>query len=902
MFLKMKKSIKILPFLLLVVSAKTQTPIYKNPTQPIEKRVADLLQKMTPAEKHWQLFMVPTNQSQPLFEGQFAEGIFGLQVGAEAQGDAGGQILNYKSTEPAAAHARKIDSLQHFFIEKTRLGIPALFFDEALHGLVRRGATAFPQAIGLAATFDTDLVGRVAGAIADECRERGIRQILSPVVNIAADPRWGRTEETYGEDPLLATRMGVAFVREFERRGIVTTPKHFVANVGDGGRDSYPIHLSERGLAERHFPPFEACFREGGSRSVMTSYNSLDGTACSANRWLLEKKLKNDWHFRGFVISDANAVGGSVVLHNTARDYPESGEQALNNGLDVIFQTDYDHHLLFFPAFENGKIAAAKIDSAVARVLRVKFELGLFDEPFVSKKYELDAARMLAHKKLAQEAARKSLVLLKNDRHTLPIPAAVKRIAVVGEEATAARLGGYSGPGNEVVSILEGIRERAGSAAEVVFERGAGLSDADFQTVAPEFLFHFENEKLAAGLQADFFVTPTSRPGTFEPPQPEGRAYKIDEKIDHSWTLFSPDPKLLAADNFAARWSGKLKSPAAGTFKIGLEGNDGFRLFLDGKLLVDRWQKISYSTQLVDFQFEKEKLYDLQVEFRETAGNARIRLIWDFGIPKNRDFGIEKAVAAARKSDFAVVVVGIHEGEFQDRSSLALPARQEDLIRAVAATGVPTAVVLVGGSAITMSRWLDRVPAVLMAWYAGEEGGRAVAAALFGDENPGGRLPLTFPLDEAQLPLSYLHLPTGRGDDYSNLSGQPLFPFGFGLSYSEFEYSDLRFDKKEIRVGDTLTVRCRVKNVGKRTGDEVVQLYLRDVLATVARPVLELKNFERVQLQADESQEIIFKITPEMMSLLDSDLQRRVEAGEFRVMVGASSRELFLKENFWVRE
>src|SRR5258708_4519694 len=347
----------------------SQTLPYKNSKLSIDQRVADLLSRMTPEEKFWQLFMIPASMdvlNNAEDKVNYKNGIFGFQVSASAQGnDETQQLLKYSATESGLALASKINAIQKYFVEQTRLGIPIITFDEALHGLVRNGATVFPQSIGLAATFDTLLMSRVAAAIAEETKARGIRQILSPVINIASDVRWGRVEETYGEDPFLTSEMGVAFVSAFEKRNIITTPKHFIANVGDGGRDSYPIHFNERFLEEVHFPPFKACIERGGTRSLMTCYNSLDGVPCSANEWLLTKKLKQEWNFSGFVISDASAVGGSIVLHYTSPDFPTSGAQAINSGLDVIFQTQYKHHELFMPAFLDGRIDKQKLDDAV---------------------------------------------------------------------------------------------------------------------------------------------------------------------------------------------------------------------------------------------------------------------------------------------------------------------------------------------------------------------------------------------------------------------------------------------------------------------------------------------------------------------------------------------------------
>ncbi len=884
----MQKFVFALAALLIFQKSQAQPLPYQNPALPTEQRVQDLLARMTAEEKFWQVFMVYGNFEAGQ-ETQCPHGIFGFKVsGAAKTNNPNEQIPGQRPNQTTPELARRTNQIQRFFVEKTRLGIPALFFDEALHGLIERGATVFPQSIGLAATFDTSLMRQIATAIARETRVRGIRDVLSPVVNLATDPRWGRTEESYGEDPLLVAAMATAFVQAFENQGVITTPKHFAANFGDGGRDSYPVHATERFLEETIFPPFKACVQTGGSRSIMTAYNSLDGIPCSANAWLLEKKLKHDWGFRGFTISDANAVGGSVVLHNTARDYAESGAQALNNGLDVIFQTELEHAKLFKPAFDSGQVLPEKLDSAVARVLRAKFELGLFEQPYVD---ESAAENLPDSRPLAREAARQSLVLLKNEGAVLPFKKSVKRIAVLGEEATAARLGGYSAPCERAVSILAGLRERAGDSVKIVFEKGTAFAKASAgkageQTIPASQLFSEKNGQTTPGLRGEYFqnLDLAGQP-TFE---------RTDENLDFSCTLFSPDPRL-AADNYSIRWTGKLKAPETGHFKIGLEGDMGFRLFVDGKLLVDCWQKNSFDTRLAEFDFQKGKAYDLRVEFFESIGNARIRLVWSVGVADNFKQDLKKAVAAARVSDIAIIVVGIHEGEFQDRASLDLPGQQEALIHAVAATGKPTVVLLVGGSAVDMKNWLGEVAAVMAVWYPGEQGGAAVAEALFGDFSPGGRLPISFPLDEAQLPMPYHHLPTGRGDDYHNLSGLPLFPFGFGLSYTQFRYSDFAFDKNEIEAGQSTSVRCRVTNVGDRAGDEVVQLYLRDILASVARPVLELKGFQRITLRPGESREVSFKLGFEELKLLGADLRWRVEPGEFRMMIGSSSRELWLK-------
>ena len=823
---------------------------------------------------------------------KYKNGIFGFQVSADSKnGDAAQQMLVYHSTEDALTLAKKINGSQRYFVEKTRLGIPIIAFDEVLHGLVRGGATSFPQAIALAATWDTALVYEVAHAIAVETKARGIRQVLSPVINIASDVRWGRVEETYGEDPFLVSEMGVAFISAFEKMNIVTTPKHFIANVGDGGRDSYPIHWNERLLDEIYFPPFEAAIKRGGARSVMTAYNSLDGIPCSANNWLLNKKLKGEWNFTGFVISDAGAVGGATVLHYTAKDYPVSGEQAISNGLDVIFQTAYDHYTLFMPPFLDGRITSRKIDEAVSRVLRAKFELGLFEFPYTD---EGEAQRWVhnnSHKATARKAARESMVLLKNDQQLLPFSKSIRSIAVIGVDATESRLGGYSGPGNGKISILDGIKERSGSGIKVSYAAGCGRQTDEWMPVPSEYLSTMVNGEKQNGLQGAYFNN-ISLDG-------DPVLTRTDNKVDFQWTI-SPPATAVNGDFYSVRWTGRLHAPKSGHYKIGLDGNDGYRLYINKQLLIDNWKKRTYSTVLKDFFFEENKSYEIQVEFFEPVGNAHIRLIWNAGIIDDSDEKIREAVDAAKQSDIAVIVAGIEEGEFRDRAMLNLPGKQEEMIRQVAATGKPTVVLLVGGSAITMAGWLDKVNSVLDVWYPGEEAGHAVADVLFGDYNPSGRLPITFPISEAQLPLVYNHKPTGRGDDYNNLSGLPLFPFGFGLSYTRFDYSEMILEKNKMGTLDSSRVKCKIKNTGNTAGDEVVQLYIRDLLATVARPVMELKGFQRIHLLPGEEKELVFNITPSMLAMLDENLHSLVEPGDFRIMIGASSRDIRLKQTLSV--
>jgi len=375
------------------------------------------------------------------------------------------------------------------------------------------------------------------------------------------------------------------------------------------------------------------------------------------------------------------------------------------------------------------------------------------------------------------------------------------------------------------------------------------------------------------------------------------RITRTDERVDFGWTLSSPG-QGIPYDWYSVRWTGTLIAPASGLTRIGVEGNDGYRLWIDGHLVIDAWEKRSFGARLVPITLAPGSRHAIRLDYFESTGNARVKLVWDAGVPQDHAARIAEAVAIARTSDVAVIVAGIEEGEFRDRARLALPGHQEALIRAVAATGVPTTVVIIGGSAVTMSPWLEEVGAVLMAWYPGEQGGPAVASVLFGDADPSGRLPITFPMEEGQLPLTYDHKPTGRGDDYLDLTGQPLFPFGHGLTYTRFAYEDLRIDATGTGDSARVRVRARIRNVGYRAGSEVVQLYLRDVLTSVSQPLIALKGFTRVTLEPDATQEVEFVLTAEHLRLLDESMRWVVEPGLFRVMVGASSKDIRLRGEF----
>jgi beta-glucosidase len=787
---------------------------------------------------------------------------------------------------PAEA-AGKSNRVQALAREKTRFGIPILVHDEALHGLVGKGAASFPQAIALAATFDADLMREVAAAIGKETCSRGIRQALSPVVNLARDVRWGRVEESYGEDPFLASRMGVAFCRGVEGEGVITTPKHFAVNVGEGGRDSQAIDVSERILRETELVPFEACFREAGARSGMAAYNSLNGFPCSSNRWLLTDLLRREWGFRGFVVSDYDSVSGIVSHHRAAATAKEAAARALEAGLDVeLPNVDYFGAPLL-EAVREGLISRATLDRAVSRLLEAKFRLGLFEDSTVDPKRAAALADCAEHRALALRAAREAIVLLRNEGGVLPFRRDLGALAVIGPLADEVRLGGYSGSGMRKVSVLDGIRAKVGPGTRVLHAQGCEMG-VELPLIPPEFLRTEGGGPEDRGLRGEYFANPRL--------EGEPALVRTDAQIDFDWGGDSP-VEGVEADHFSIRWTGKLLAPETRVYEISVTTDDGVRLWIDGRLLVDQWDDRAPGTDRVSVRLTGEERHDLRIEYYENEGGAVARLGWDW---RSGGSLLDEAVEAARGADAAVVVVGIEEGEGRDRSSLDLPAAEEELLLALAGTGKPLVVVLVTGSAVTMKRWIGQVPGVVQAWYGGEEGGTAVAEVLYGETDPAGRLPITFPQFVGQVPLFYNRLPTGRGYDYVDLSGKPLFPFGHGLSYTRFEYSNLRIAPAELPPTGRVEVLVDVKNAGARPGDEVVQLYLRDEVATVVRPVKELRGFRRIRIEPGETKRVRFELGPKDLAYPGPDMKPFVEPGDFKVMVGASSADVRVEGEFRV--
>ena len=752
------------------LAAQDATPAYKNPRLPIEQRVADLLSRMTIEEKCAELY---PNYPADIID---TTGTYTKETGLKALREMFEDTSKLTSYDGAILR----NAIQRWRIEKTRLGIPEIMMGEALHGFMSYGATSFPQALGLASTWDPALAKKVFSAAGDEMASAGVNQAFTPVLDLARDPRWGRTEETYGEDPYLGSRIGVAAVEGLQgqnylidRHHVIATAKHFTAHgQPEGGTNTAPANYSVRELREAYMAAFQAAIEEARAGSVMASYNEIDGIPSHVNKWLLDDVLRKDWGFDGYVTSDGDGLQMLVQTHHIAANFADAARQALAAGVDYDL-SDGDVYKTLLAQVKAGKVPEWQIDRAASRVLYTKFRLGLFDNPYVDPDYAKKITNSAEHRELAEQTAEKAIVLLKNANNLLPLDLSkLKTIAVVGPNAADVHIGGYARDPGHGVSILQGIRDRAGAAVRVVYAEGTRITE---------------------GKQG---------------------------------------------------WAGWYEN---------------------GAVLPD----------------EKSQL-------------ARLK----------------EAVDVAKTADVAVVVVGENEhtnreawseDHLGDRDSLDLIGYQDQLIKAIVETGKPTVVFLINGRPLSINYAAEHVPAILEGWYLGQEGGTAAARVLFGDVNPGGKLPISFPLSVGELPDYYDRKPSrnrsylfhGPSDHIPGwVNGRAvLFPFGWGLSYTTFKFDNVRLEPSEIGAAANTTVSVDITNTGTRAGDEVVQLYIHQKIASVTQPVKQLRGFQRVSLKPGETTTVHFKLGPKELQILDRDMHWTVEPGVFDVMVGPSSTQ-----------
>jgi beta-glucosidase len=760
-------------------AAAQAMPEYRNPEAPVERRVADLLGRMTLEEKVGQMLSLwqgknAITATDGVFDGANAGRWFRVGVG---------RIERPAEGHTARTQAEFTNAIQRWVRDSTRLGIPVLFHDEALHGIQGAEATSFPQAIALASTWNPELVERIQSTIAGEVRSRGTHQVLSPVIDIALDPRWGRYEETFGEDAYLTSRMGLAAVRGLQGSGeriaadhVIATLKHMTGHgQPEGGINVGPAPLGERTLRDFFLYPFEVAVRDGGVRAIMPSYNEIDGMPSHANTWMLRDVLRGEWGFDGVIVSDWFAIEQMAEIHRVAVDAADAARRALEATVDIELPDVVAYETLV-EQVESGAVSMEQVDAAATRLLRAKFDLGLFENPYVDPAHADRVSGAERNRALALEAARQAITLLKNESETLPLdPAGLSGVAVIGPHAGEVMLGGYSGTPRYSVSILEGIRARLGQGADVEYAEGVRITED---------------------------------------------------------SVFTDDPQPhMGGTRSQTRWS------------------------------ADR------------------------VVFTDSASNAA---------------RIAEAVALARRSQIAIVVAGDNEqtareayaeNHLGDRSSIGLPGQQAQLIEALLETGTPVVLLLINGRPASIPALVERVPAILEGWYLGQETGTAVAEVLFGDVNPSGRLPVTIARHVGQLPVFYNRKPSaGRG--YLGDTTEPLFPFGFGLSYTTFAYSNVRLSEKSIGIDGRTVVSVDVRNTGSRAGDEVVQLYIRDVVSSATRPLKQLRGFDRVAVGPGEVRTVTFEIGPEHLSFHGADMTRTVEPGSFEIMVGGSSVDL----------
>lgn len=782
-----------------------------------------------------------------------------------------------------------------------RLDIPHYYHgNEALHGVVRPGRfTVFPQAIGLAAMWNPDLHYQIATAISDEARARwnelegGKNQTMlfsdlltfwSPTVNMARDPRWGRTPETYGEDPYLSGILGTEFVKGLQGNHprylkVVSTPKHFAANNEEHNRFKCNPQIYQKQLREYYLPAFEACIREGKAASIMSAYNAINDVPCTVNPWLLNKVLRDDWGFDGYVVSDCGGPTLVVSGHQYVKTQETAATLALKAGLDLECGDEvYKQPLL--NAYKQGMVSEEEIDRAAFRVLRARMRLGLFDDPDHNPYNRLPPSTVGCdkHRELALEAARQSIVLLKNENNRLPLdPKKLKSIAVVGINAGSCEFGDYSGaPANEPISVLEGIRRRVGNEVKIVYAPWKSAQDG-LELVGGD---HFPE-----GLKVEYYNN-TELKGT--------PVVRKEPWINFEPANQAPDP-FLPKSPLSIRWSGTLRPTVSGRYALTFTSDDGCRLMLDGKILIDAWQGHSVRTDTVLVDLKAHTSYTLYAEYYDNRDYAVARLQWRVPEIASKDridlYG--EAGKAVRQADCAIAVLGINksiEREGQDRYDIQLPADQQEFIREIYQLNPNTIVVLVAGSSLAIN-WIDQhVPAILNAWYPGEQGGTAVAEILFGDYNPAGRLPLTYYRHLDQLP-SFDDYDIAKGRTYQYFTGDCLYPFGYGLSYTSFAYSHLKVEDR----GENLRISFRLKNTGKRAGEEVSQLYVKTPES--GGPVKQLKGFARTYLEKGQTQTVT--LTVKKASLRHWDEKREkfvVPEGIYRFMIGASSADIRLQQ------
>ncbi len=779
-----------------------------------------------------------------------------------------------------------------------RLGVPRYnYWSEALHGVLISGATSFPQAVALGATWDPELVYRVATAISDEARVFNVVEgkgltYWSPTINIARDPRWGRNEESYSEDPYLLSRMGVAFVQGMQGNDpyylkTVSTPKHFMANNEEERRHTGSSDVDMRSMFEYYLPAFHQAVVEGRAYSIMGAYNELNHVPCNANMFLLTDLLRRTWGFEGYVVTDCGAINDMLYGHHFFETGAEAVARSIRAGCDMSCGQEYSEYL--YEALDLGLLEEKDLDSALTRVLSARFRLGEFDPPenVPYSSIPIEKLDCKEHRALALEAAQKAIVLLKNDG-ILPLDKnKIKTIAVIGPNAAEAQLGIYSGFPNFRVSPLEGIKDKAAKQGiKVEYAKGCDIGGGLLSVIEPQYFTKVAGTN-KTGMKGEYFdnMELSGKPVIT----------RIDSTIDFSFGTNSPAPGL-PKDQFSIRWTGKIIPPDT-IYHLGTSCDDGSRLYLDGKLLIDDWNDHGEKPIGAKVKLIPGQEYVVVVEYYDNTLGATARLTWDLN---QIDFSSAKKVAA--NNDVVILMLGISPGLSQeefDRKEIELPQVQRDLINEVASVNPNIVIVLINGGPIALAGCENKAMAIVEAWYGGEYGGKAIADVLFGDVNPGGKLPETFYASTQQLPPMSDYDLINHPRTYMYLNQPVLFPFGHGLSYTQFEYGNLKLNSDVIKTNGVVEIQATVRNTGKMKGDEVVQIYAHYIDATMTVPINQLKRFQRITLNPGESKILTFKIPASEFSFYDigtNDL--KIAKGKWELQVGSSSKDIRLKKTF----
>ncbi len=827
----------------------------------------------------------------------------------------------------------KISQMQNGAPAIPSLGIPAYnWWSEALHGVANNGiATVFPQAIGAAATWDPALIHLEATVISTEARAKYNNEISkgdygkifggldfwAPNINIVRDPRWGRGQETYGEDPFLTSQFAVAFITGLQGNNpkyfkVIATPKHFDAYSGpELLRHKFSAKVSMTDLYDTYTPAFKAAIMKGHAYSIMGAYNAVNGVPCNADTLLLTDLLRDKWGFKGYVVSDCGAIGDIFRNHHYAPSMAAASADAVNAGCDLTCGTEFT---TLNQAVKQGLVSVAAIDSAVTHLMLARFKLGMFDPPsdVPYSKITIADNNTPAHMALARKVADESMVLLKNDHHLLPLSKNLKSVAIIGlySQDENILLGNYNGTPSNPVTIYQGLKNALGPDVKVHFAAGYNLLEDKFARPNP-----IDTKYLAPG---HGFEGHGWYAEYFDNSHLEGKPVltRVDNRSNEFWGSGSPGKGVPATD-FSMRWTATLTPPATGDYQIGIFCPQKGRLYLDGKLVVNRWnaaRRRGFGFGSKTVHMVEGKPYSLKVEFADSGTSPYLGVVWHRNVPEPSEKSLLRdAVDAAKKSDVVIAIAGISpqlESEENprinlpgfkggDRTRLRLPAEEEAMLRAVHKTGKPIVLVLVGGSALGVNWAKQNIPAIMDAWYPGEEGGNAVADVIFGKYNPAGRLPVTFYKSVKQLPPFTDYSMKGR--TYRYFTGTPLFPFGYGLSYTTFAFSGMKVNRNVAKNGDVVHVSVDVKNTGKMDGDEVVQLYVRHLDAKGFHAIKSLKGFERVSINKGETRTVDIALPVESLATYSPKAgQVVVEPGKYQIQIGTSSSNIKLTHTITV--